>query len=116
MEQVGKIFAFHTTLRLARTLVGAALLTMIPKLGVELTPTQIREAANHLLMLPLTHRFERVELGDPSALMGLIVLGGGEERLREAGRLARRWRHLKIFVTGAGEPEFVRRSLGSGIE
>lgn len=68
-----------------------------------------------ILARVLERRFARTELVDPAGVTGLVVLGGGEERLREAGRLARLHAHLKLHVSGAGEPEFVWRILGDGI-
>jgi uncharacterized SAM-binding protein YcdF (DUF218 family) len=64
------------------------------------------------LVLPIAHavenRFERTLLGDPATLTGIVVLGGGEARLREAARLAARYPHLRVFVSGAGAPDYVR--------
>ena len=60
-------------------------------------------------------RFPRASLGDARSLAGIVVLGGGEERLREAGRLARAHDHLKVFVSGAGEIGDVRLHLGADI-
>lgn len=68
-----------------------------------------------LLVPPLEHRFERTDIGDPTTLTGLVVLGGHDDRIREAGRLARQWPHLKIFVSGAGTPDYVQRLLGGDI-
>jgi uncharacterized SAM-binding protein YcdF (DUF218 family) len=65
---------------------------------------------------PLERRFERLALADPGEVTGLLVLGGGEERLLEAGRLARLYPHLKLHISGAGEPDYVLRALGAGIE
>ena len=64
----------------------------------------------------LERRFERVELSEPVSITGIVVLGGGEDRLREAGRLARRYVQAKLHVSGAGDAEFVWRILGDGIE
>jgi hypothetical protein len=41
-------------------------------------------------------------LEDGRAITGLVALGGGEDRIREAGRLARRYAQLQVVVTGAG--------------
>ena len=63
----------------------------------------------------LETRFPRASLGDARSLAGIVVLGGGEERLREAGRLARAHDHLRVFVSGAGEIGDVRLHLGADI-
>jgi uncharacterized SAM-binding protein YcdF (DUF218 family) len=53
-----------------------------------------------MFVAPLEHRFQRAEVLDPEALTGVIALGGGVERIREAGRLARRYPHLTVFISG----------------
>jgi uncharacterized SAM-binding protein YcdF (DUF218 family) len=53
-----------------------------------------------MLVAPLEHRFERAEILNAKALTGVIALGGGVERIREAGRLARRYPHLSVFISG----------------
>src|SRR5262249_23308723 len=53
-----------------------------------------------MLVAPLEHRFERAEILDAEGIIGVIVLGGGTERIREADRLARRHPHLRVFVSG----------------
>jgi uncharacterized SAM-binding protein YcdF (DUF218 family) len=53
-----------------------------------------------MLVAPLEHRFERAEILDAEGITGVIALGGGFERIREAGRLARRYPHLRVFVSG----------------
>jgi uncharacterized SAM-binding protein YcdF (DUF218 family) len=53
-----------------------------------------------MLVARLEHRFERAEILDPEALTGVIALGGGVERIHEAGRLARRYPHLTVFISG----------------
>jgi uncharacterized SAM-binding protein YcdF (DUF218 family) len=53
-----------------------------------------------MLVAPLEHRFERAEIFDGEGITGIIALGGGVERIREAGRLARRYPHLTVFVSG----------------
>ena len=64
---------------------------------------------------PLEARFQRPPIGDGGSLTGVIVLGGTEERLREAGRLARSLGHLRVFISGAGERDYVSRILGRDI-
>ncbi len=68
------------------------------------------------LAAPLEARFSRPEIGNGRAYAGIVVLGGGLARLQEAGRLARQHAHLKVFASGAGSREFVRRALGQGID
>jgi hypothetical protein len=45
----------------------------------------------------------------------VFALGGGDARIREAGRLARRYPRLQIVVTGAGERDYVLGVLGRDI-
>src|SRR5262245_1716014 len=53
-----------------------------------------------MLVETLEHRFPRAEILDAEGITGVIALGGGLERIREAGRLARRYPHLRVFVSG----------------
>jgi uncharacterized SAM-binding protein YcdF (DUF218 family) len=53
-----------------------------------------------MLVAPLEHRFSRAEILDAEGITGIIALGGGAERIREADRLARRYPHLRVFVSG----------------
>jgi uncharacterized SAM-binding protein YcdF (DUF218 family) len=53
-----------------------------------------------ILVETLEHRFERSEILNAEGITGVIVLGGGAERIREADRLARRYPHLRLFVSG----------------
>lgn len=64
----------------------------------------------------LESSFERPEIGDGRDFAGVIALGGSEDRIREAGRLARQFPHLRVVVSGSGEANLVRRLLGPGIE
>src|SRR5262249_32757912 len=57
---------------------------------------------SHRLVLHLEGTFHRPNLEDGRAITGVIALGGGEDRIREAGRLARRYPRLQVVVTGAG--------------
>ena len=59
--------------------------------------------------------FPRAEIGDGRTLAGIVVLGGGDERLHEAGRLARAYGHIRVFISGAGEIDQVRLELGGDI-
>lgn len=63
----------------------------------------------------LEQRFERAEIGDPDTITGIVALGGSDDRLREAARLARLYPHLKVFVSGGGEHEYLVSLLGEDI-
>jgi uncharacterized SAM-binding protein YcdF (DUF218 family) len=67
------------------------------------------------LVLHLESSFPRVDLEDGRSITGVIALGGGEDRIREAGRLARRYPRLQVVVTGAGERDYVLGVLGRDI-
>ena len=67
-----------------------------------------------VLTPPLEQRFRRADLGDAAGITGVIALGGGDERLQEACRLAQIHPHLQVFVSGAGEEAEVRRALAPG--
>ncbi len=71
----------------------------------------------NLLVPPLENRFQPTALGNPKTIAGLIVLIGSDARLQEAGRLARAYPHLHLFVSGvrASTASDVARHLGSGI-
>jgi uncharacterized SAM-binding protein YcdF (DUF218 family) len=68
-----------------------------------------------MLVAPLEQRFERAEILDADRVTGIIALGGGFERIREAGRLARRYPHLRVFVSGES-PVYVLELLGRDID
>jgi uncharacterized SAM-binding protein YcdF (DUF218 family) len=70
----------------------------------------------NILAQPLENRFQRADISHPSAFTGVIALGGGENRIREAGRLARQYPHLKVFISGAGPLPLILHLLGDGIE
>jgi uncharacterized SAM-binding protein YcdF (DUF218 family) len=53
-----------------------------------------------MLVAPLEHRFQRAETLDAKGITGVIALGGGAERIREADRLARHYPHFRVFVSG----------------
>src|SRR5262245_5695879 len=72
-------------------------------------------AVGHRLVLHLESTFQRANLEDGRAIAGVIALGGGEDRIREAGRLARRYQRLQVVVTGAGERDYVLGVLGRDI-
>ena len=64
------------------------------------TAVWLAAALPAILVAPLEHRFSRAEILDADGITGVIALGGGFERLREAGRLAQRYPHLRVFVSG----------------
>jgi uncharacterized SAM-binding protein YcdF (DUF218 family) len=68
-----------------------------------------------MLVAPLEHRFERAEILDAEGITGVIALGGGAERIRETGRLARRYPHLRVFVSEQS-PVYVLELLGRDID
>ena len=73
-------------------------------------------AVTHALIQILEARFERADIADPATLTGVIALGGDDERIRETGRLARRFPHLRIFISGAGPRASIQSLLGEGID
>jgi uncharacterized SAM-binding protein YcdF (DUF218 family) len=64
-------------------------------------------AASPLTLAPLTSalltRFERTSLNNRNDIAGFIALGGGEERILEAARLARAHPGAKLVITGQGD-------------
>jgi uncharacterized SAM-binding protein YcdF (DUF218 family) len=69
-----------------------------------------------LLVETLEQRFKRADTTTFKGLNGIIVLIGGDERLAEAGRLARENPELRVVISGAkGMPGAVAE-LGGGIE
>ena len=72
-------------------------------------------SAWHPMHQLLEQRLARADIGDPATLEGVIVLGGSEDRLREAARLARLYPHLKLFVSGAGERETIAAVIGDDL-
>jgi uncharacterized SAM-binding protein YcdF (DUF218 family) len=52
----------------------------------------------------------------PETLTGIVALGGGEERMREAGRLARLYPHLRVVVSGQENEAQLWRLLGPSID
>ena len=56
------------------------------------------------LISPIEARFARTQLdGDSTGIAGFIALGGGDERILEAARLARAHAGAKLVITGHGE-------------
>src|SRR5262245_27102679 len=68
-----------------------------------------------MLVAPLERRFSRAEILDAEGITGVIALGGGAERIREAGRLARRYPHLRVFVS-EWRTVYVHELLGRDID
>lgn len=74
-----------------------------------------REAVTSAFLKLLEFYIPATAIGDAGSITGIVVLGGGEERLREAGRLARNHGHLRVFVSGAGEVDDIRHQVGRDI-
>jgi uncharacterized SAM-binding protein YcdF (DUF218 family) len=55
------------------------------------------------------------KIREPDKLVGVIALGGTNERIREAGRLARQFPHLRVIVSGAEAGPSLQR-LGPDID
>src|SRR5215510_9531726 len=55
------------------------------------------------------------KIQEPDKLVGVIALGGTNERIREAGRLARQHPHLRVIVSGAETGPSLQR-LGPNID
>jgi uncharacterized SAM-binding protein YcdF (DUF218 family) len=73
---------------------------------------------SHALVRTLEDIFPPAQLDDGTAhdYVGVVVLGGEPGRIREAGRLARTFKHLRVIITGAGDPADILALLGPGIE
>jgi uncharacterized SAM-binding protein YcdF (DUF218 family) len=96
----------------AAATLAACLAAIMPGAG----PDTLRRYIAGVLAFPLEQRYQRPEVGDPATLTGAVVLGGGRERLHEAGRLARQWPQLRLLVSGAGPIDYVLGELGPGID
>jgi uncharacterized SAM-binding protein YcdF (DUF218 family) len=57
-----------------------------------------------------------VRVDTPETLTGIVALGGGEERMLEAGRLARLYPHLRVVVSGESNDHLLWRRLGPSID
>lgn len=91
---------------------------LVALIGVDLGLTNLETVAetsplHRVLRDPLEARFGRGDIGDGKALTGLVVAGGSYERLREAGRLARRYPALRLVVSDTADHLHL---LGQGIE
>lgn len=106
LPAAGRTASVGATLGIA---VAAALMAFV----VALVQQPIIEAR---LSEVLVGQFDRSAIADPASFHGVIVLGGGDDRVREAGLLARRYPHLKIVITGAGRPEDDLALLGPGVD
>src|SRR5262245_41066598 len=59
--------------------------------------------------------FVRAQIASPETLTGVVALGGGEDRIREAGRLARQFPHIRVLVSG-DDPRRSLQLLGASID
>jgi uncharacterized SAM-binding protein YcdF (DUF218 family) len=64
----------------------------------------------------LEQRFRRGEIADWRSIKGVVVLGGGMERYREAACLARRYDHLKVVLAGDNDLPSVLAEINEGFE
>ena len=69
-----------------------------------------------LPMRLLENRFAAIQPDEIRSAAGVIALGGGAERIREAGRLARQYPHLKVIVSELATADEIRDVLGPGID
>jgi uncharacterized SAM-binding protein YcdF (DUF218 family) len=91
------------------------LISLVLVLSVHLLVRDTAFFAN-LLIRPLEGRFKRADVTAFEKLAGIIVLTGGENRLAEAGRLARENPKLPIVISGASGMSDVVAELGGGID
>jgi uncharacterized SAM-binding protein YcdF (DUF218 family) len=59
--------------------------------------------------------FAGAQIASPETLTGVIALGGAEDRIREAGRLARQFPHIRVVVSG-DDPRRSLQTLGANID
>ena len=99
-------------LRLKHVLaVGSACLVA----GAMHVPALPAPAFSRLFLPTLEHRFTRASLCANRPITGLIVLGGSDERFREAGRLARMLPQTTVIASDNGGAENILRLLGKDI-
>jgi uncharacterized SAM-binding protein YcdF (DUF218 family) len=60
----------------------------------------------HFLGRKLEARFAAVDLGQDEKITGIIALGGDARRIAEAVKLAHRFPHAKLVITGAPPAEY----------
>jgi uncharacterized SAM-binding protein YcdF (DUF218 family) len=99
---------------LARRLSILVLISLVLFLCVHLLEKDTNLIGN-LLVRPLEQRFKRADTTAFERLSGIIVLTGGDNRLVEAGRLARENPKLPIVISGAKGMSGVAE-LGGGID
>jgi uncharacterized SAM-binding protein YcdF (DUF218 family) len=102
----GRLSARHSTILLLIS-IGVALCVHL--LG------RASHSIGSLLVKPLEQRFKRTDITAFERLNGIIVLTGGDNRLSEAGRLARENPNLPIVVSGAKGMSDVA-GLGKGVD
>ena len=64
--------------------------------------------ASEALMASLTAGYSHTDLDRGAAIAGFIALGGGEERIAEAVRLAHDYPEAELVITGAGDAETLK--------
>ncbi len=94
-----------------RSLFAASLLASACGLGLDDPTAPVLRAIGPTLET----RFARSNLYGAKPVTGIIALGGGDHRIREAGRLARLLPEAKLVVTGAGSRERILAVLGRDI-
>lgn len=67
------------------------------------------------LILPLAERFNRPVLAADEHIDGIIVLGGGRDRLVEAVKVAHRFPNTKLIITGFGNDHAYEYARLNGI-
>lgn len=90
---------------LARTAAVAIFASTLIGVGLLLAATRPLEAAFTRLAQTLETRFQRVAIADHIHVTGIVMLGGGPDRAREALRLARLHPHARVILSGPGSDE-----------
>ena len=93
--------------RVRRTTAGIAVLSVIGALALS------RDTMSYALITVLEGAFARPDIGAGEKFTGIVALGGNPDRIREAGRLARQYPHLRVIISGIGEEGGL---LGEGID